>query len=104
MARFRFAPALSVALCAALCAGSAREGSVQSQSPFWFRDGYTTTSSVNLAASTALVDTAGTGTVRLPYVPLQAAFDPAGTYALVATTAGVSAWVFNGQPVPPPPR
>ncbi len=92
-------PALAAALCLVVCAGSVAAGSVQSQDPFWFRDGYTSTTSVNLAASTAGVDTAGAGTVRLPYAPLQAAFDPAGTYALVATTAGVSAWVFDGQAV-----
>ncbi len=94
-------PALVAALCLALCAAPATAGSVQSPSPYWFRDGYTSTASVNLAASAAVVDTAGTGTVRLPYDPLQAAFDPAGTYALVATTAGVSAWVFDGQAVRP---
>jgi hypothetical protein len=35
---------------------------------------------------------------------LQAAFDPSRTYALVATTAGVSAWVFKGQAVQPVSR
>ena len=94
-------PALVAALCLAISAIPAAAGTVQSQKPYWFRDGYTSTTSVNLAASTAVVDTAGTGTVRLPYAPLQAAFDPAGTYALVATAAGVSAWVFDGQAVHP---
>jgi hypothetical protein len=32
----------------------------------WFQDGCRPTSSVNLSASTAVIDTAGTGTVRLP--------------------------------------
>ena len=78
-----------------------RAAGIRNANPWWFQDGYRTTSSVNLSASTAVVDTAGTGTVRLPYAPLQAAFDPTGTYALVATTTGVSAWVFNGQAVQP---
>lgn len=32
-------------------------------------------------------------------MPLPAAFDLAGTYTLIATTVGVSAWIFNGQAV-----
>ena len=85
-------PVLSVAVGAA---------GVRNANPWWFQDGYRTTSSVNLSASTAVVDTAGSGTVRLPYGPLQAAFDPTGTYALVVTSAGLSASVFNGQVVQP---
>lgn len=69
--------------------------------PYWFRDDYRTTTSVNLAVSTAIVNTAGPGTVELPYAPLEAAFDPRGTYALVATQAGVDAYVFDGQGVVP---
>ena len=56
---------------------------------------------IKLAATSAVVDTAGTGTVRLPYAPMQVAFDPRGAYALVATLGGVSAWVFDGQAVRP---
>lgn len=87
--------------CAACLAGPARAGTVKAQSPWWFQDDYLDTSSVNMAATTALVDTASPGTVRLPYAPAQVAFDPAGTYALVATPAGVTAWVFDGQAVQP---
>ena len=53
------------------------------------------------ATTTAAVDTAGPGTVQLPYAPIQVAFDPAGTFALVATQTGVGAYVFDGQGVTP---
>lgn len=88
-------------LALAAVARGALAGTVLSASPYWFRDTYTGTSSVNLAATSAVVDTAGTGTVRLPYAPMQLALDPRGTYALVATLGGVTAWVFNGQAVQP---
>ncbi len=87
--------------CAAWLSGSASAGTVKAQNPWWFQDPYTDTSSVNMAATTAEVDTAGTGTVQLPYGPAQVAFDPTGTYALVATPGGVTAWVFDGQAVLP---
>jgi len=76
-------------------------GMVEDGSPYWYRTGYLHTSSVNLASTTATVDTAPPGTVRLPYAPLQAAFDPKGTYALVATAGGVDAFVFDGRGVLP---
>jgi hypothetical protein len=100
----RWRAAAGAVLAAALWVGrGADAGVVQQQSPFWFRDDYTDTSSVNLAATTAEVDTAGTGTVTLPYAPVGLSFDPAGTYTLVATRSGVQAFVFDGQAVRPVP-
>ena len=65
--------------------------------PFHFRDDYTTDAHVNLGVSTAALDTAAGGTVMLPYAPVEASFDPAGTYALVATQEGVFAYVADGD-------
>ena len=98
----RWAAVGAVLAAAALMLGpAAAAGTAQGTSPYWFRDDYLNTSSVNLAATTAMVDTASPGTVTLPYAPLQAAFDPNGTYALVATEGGVDAYVFDGQDVVP---
>lgn len=63
----------------------ASAGTVESSSPYWFQDHYLDTSDVNLAQTTALVNTPGTGTVTLPYAPISVSFDPEGSYALVAT-------------------
>jgi len=87
------------AAAAVMLGPAAAAGTVQNASPYWFRDDYLDTNSVNLAATTAVVDVASPGTVTLPYAPLQAAFDPNGTYALVATEGGVDAYVFDGQSV-----
>lgn len=78
-------------------------GTVQGADPYWFREDYLDTGGTNLSATTALVNTAGPGTVQLPYAPSEAAFDPRGTYALVATEGGVAAYVFDGQRVVPVP-
>jgi hypothetical protein len=67
--------------------------------PLWFRDDYTTRTDIDAAATTAVVDTVAPGTVLLPYAPVQLALDPTGTYALLATQAGVYAFVFDGRRV-----
>ncbi len=82
---------------------SAVAGTVESTSPYWFQDQYVDTTDVNLAQTTAQVNTSGTGTVSLPYAPISVSFDPRGTYALVATRGGVDAFVFDGQTVRPVP-
>lgn len=91
----------ALAAAALLLGPAASAGTVANTSPYWFQDDYLDTSSVNLAATTAVVNTATPGTVQLPYAPTQAAFDPKGTYALVATQGGVDAYVFDGQGVKP---
>ncbi len=49
----------AVLAAAALMLGpAAAAGTAQGTSPYWFRDDYLNTSSVNLAATTAMVDTA----------------------------------------------
>jgi len=91
-------------LAAALLVGpSTRAGTIESTSPYWFQDHYLDTSDVNLAQTTALVNTSGTGTVTLLYAPISVSFDPEGSYALVATRGGVDAFVFDGQSVRPVP-
>ena len=97
----RWAAAAAVLVAGLLLGQSARAATVKSANPYWFQEDYRTTAAVNLAASTAVVNTATPGTVQLPYAPLQAAFDPSGTYALVATEGGVDAYVFDGQGVLP---
>lgn len=82
---------------------AASAGTVEGTSPYWFQDHYLDTSDVNLAQTTALVNTSGTGTVTLPYAPIALAFDPQGSYALVATRSGVDAFVFDGQSLRPVP-
>ena len=68
---------------------------------WWFNDGYTDTAWVDGLATSATVDTTGAGTVRLPYLPMQLALDPTGTYALVALPVGVPAYVYDGRGVRP---
>lgn len=80
---------------------SARAGTLRAVDPFWFRDGYHGLSSIDTAQTTATVDTAGTGTVILPYAPFQLALGPAAGRALVATEAGVEAAVWDGRAVRP---
>ncbi len=87
--------------CAGPLGGAVARAATPPGGPFWFRDDYTTWAHVNASATTAAVDTAGSGTVRLPYAPAELSFDPAGTYALVATPGGVFAFVFDGQGVVP---
>jgi|GEM_PF-1653041 len=103
MAR-RFAPRLlagALLLATLQVSGPAAAGTVKSANPWWFADDYLDASAVNPVMTTALVNTASPGTVQLPYAPAQVAYDPAGTYALVATPGGVTAWVFDGQQVRP---
>jgi hypothetical protein len=98
----RQAPARPRAAAAAACLvvlALARAAAAGDAPPYWFEDHYTTTASVDLAATTAAVDTSGSGTVRLPYAPVEVAFDPHGSYALVATERGVAAEVFDGRAV-----
>ncbi len=87
---------LTAAVVAYALGGSVVAGTVETTNPYWFRDSYTTRSSVDQTMTTAAVNTAGTGTVQLPYAPMQAAFDPAGTFALVAMQTGLDAYVFDG--------
>ena len=94
---------LLVAAAVALGWRPASASVVLGSNPWWFQDHYGDLSSVNLARTTALMNTAGAGTVTLPYAPVAVAFDPAGTYALVATASGVQAFIFDGQGVRPVP-
>lgn len=104
---WRWRPLIRLLLLSWVCllpvgvAAPAAAGTVRSATPFWFRDDYAHWSFIDPAATTAQVDTASPGTVRLPYAPLQAAFDPRGTYALVATQGGVYAYVLAGDAVTP---
>ncbi len=76
-----------------------RAAGVRSSDPWWFSDSYTTTAYVDLRATTAVIDLGPPGLVRLPYAPAQVAFDPAGTYVLVATEGGVQAYLREGAQV-----
>ena len=97
----RVAGAAAVLLAVFLATSPALAGVVKSQSPYWFQDTYTDATSVDIPATSALVDTAGTGTVTLPFGPVGISFDPAGTYALVSTLDGIFAFVYDGQSVVP---
>ena len=97
----RVAGAAAVLLAVFLATPPALAGVVKSQSPYWFQDTYTDTTAVDVPATSALVDTAGTGTVTLPFGPVSLSFDPAGTYALVSTLDGIFAFVYDGQSVVP---
>lgn len=77
---------------------------VEPVDPLWIHDGYRDGASIQSQGTSALVNTAGTGTVQLPYAPLQAAFQPGGTYALVATEGGIDAYAFDGEGVLPLPH
>ncbi len=95
------AGAAVILLALLLAAPAALAGVVKSQNPYWFQDTYTDTTSVDIPATSALVDTAGTGTVTLPFRPVGISFDPAGTHALVSTLDGIFAFVYDGQSVVP---
>ncbi len=87
---------------AALIAASvvAQAAGVKNANPYWFQDGYHTTQYVSPSATSAIVNTAGTGTVYLPPLSADAlAFAPAyvGADILeVATASGVRGWGFDG--------
>lgn len=98
--------AASAAIAAAILGATlispatASAAGVKNADPYWFEDSYRTTSYVNLPATSAIVDTAGSGTAYLP--PLSA---DAITYAPayvgadifeVGTATGVQGWGFNG--------
>lgn len=91
--------AAALALCAALSVRVGAAG-VRNPNPYWFQDSYRGTQYVDLGASTAIVDTAGTGTVYLPPLSADAiAYAPAFVGAdifEVATAGGVRGWGFNG--------
>ena len=79
--------------------GAAVRGAV----PFWWQDEYTDAAGVDPGPTSAALDTAGTGTVLLPYRSMQLAFDPVGSYVLAATPGGVGAYYFDGAGVRPLP-
>jgi hypothetical protein len=94
-----FLAALFAAVLLIPSAAAASSG-VQNADPYWFEDTYQSTTYVDQAATSAIVDTAGTGTVYLP--PLSAddlAYAPAyvGADILeVGTATGVQGWGFDG--------
>lgn len=98
--RWRRAVCALAGTCLALgllgLAGRAASG-VLNAAPWWFEDDYTSLAYVDEAVTTAVVDTSGTGTVRLPTVPAGLAFDPASSVGLIATRSGVQGWAFDGS-------
>lgn len=94
--------AAGLVLAALLPTGALAGVRTPSTNPLWLRDRYRTLAGVDLLHSTALLDPAA-GSVRLPYAPTQLALDPAGGYALLATEAGVDAFVREGASVVPIP-
>ena len=64
--------------------------------PWWFTDDYTSRAFIDPARTTAAVDTAGAGTVSLPLAPAALALDPHRAVGLIATSAGIQAWAFDG--------
>ena len=94
------AGALALLAAAALSLPATAAG-VKNASPYWFQDSYRTLDYVNTGPrTTAIVDTAGTGTVWLP--PLSAddlAYAPSYVGAdifEVGTASGVQGWGYNG--------
>jgi len=73
---------------------------MKNASPYWFEDSYRTTSYVDLPSTSAIVNTAGTGTVHLPALsPDNLAFAPPSVHAdvlEVGTASGVQGWGWNG--------
>ncbi len=102
MVRRRSAAILGLVIAAALLLPSAAATSsgVRNANPYWFEDTYQSTAYVDAAATSAIVDTAGSGTVYLP--PLSAddlAYAPpwVGADILeVGTASGVQGWGFDG--------
>ena len=98
--RRRLLAGLAVAASCLLLSGSARGAGMKNADPYWFADSYRTTTFVDLAATTAVVDTSGSGTVRLPALsPDGLAYAPRWVHAdvmEVATASGVLGWGFNG--------
>ena len=92
---------VAVAVASLIAASAAvRAAGVKNANPYWFQDGYHTTQYVSPSATSAIVDTAGTGTVYLPPLSADAmAYAPAyvGADILeVATANGVRGWGFDG--------
>jgi hypothetical protein len=87
--------AVAAALIAATLPLRAATG-VQSADPWWFVDDYTSLAYVDAAATSAVVNIAGSGTVVLPTLPAAVAFDPAAAVGIIASAAGAQAWAFNG--------
>lgn len=91
---------LSAALLCLRASGVIAAG-MKNASPYWFADSYRTTTYVDPTTTTAVVDTSGTGTVRLPALsPDNLAYAPPSLHAdvlEVGTANGVQGWAWNGQ-------
>lgn len=83
--------------------GLARSGGVLSSNPFWFEDDYLTLDWTDQGQTTAAVDTAPPGTIRLPLQPGIVAFSPPGLSGsseqrimLVGSGLTLQAWSWDG--------
>ena len=102
--RIRRGAAMAALAATLLCAtpvNPASAAGVKDASPYWFQDSYRTTAYVAANAASAIVDTAGTGTVYLPPLSGDAlAYAPpyvGADIVEVATATGVRGWGFNGS-------
>ncbi|HVB09413.1 MAG TPA: hypothetical protein VNM16_03485 [Bacillota bacterium] len=90
------AAGLLLVVCSTLGVSGRAASGIQSPSPWWFQDDYTSLSYIDPETTTAEIDPAGTGTISLPLAPAAVAFDPAAAVAVLVAGGGAEGFAFDG--------
>lgn len=79
-----------------LIAGAGSPNGLMSMNPFWFREDYTSLDWTNTDATTASVQTQGSGTLTLPRNEVSIAFSTDRQTVLIGSSTGAMAWTWDG--------